>query len=407
MKDPRDRYGLRSLDIERLRAKGGIKWQSPTPTSTSTSTSTSTPTSTPVFSAWVADMDFDVAPAITDALRAVIDRNEFGYPAWGGFAELSPAAKLFAPRQAERYGWAPRDDRLHDLADVIQGVRASVLHLSRPGDGVVLHLPAYHPFLATIDEMDRRMIHVDWTGDGFDYDDLEQRLADGSARIWILCHPHNPLGRVFERAELERIAEIAERHDLVVVSDEIHADLTLPGVRHIPFESLGAEVAARTVTVTSASKAFNLAGLRWAVLHAGHEPMHRALDALPDHYLGAPNLMAVTATVAAWTDGGDWLDAVVDLLDEHRRALPALLDEHLPGASARPLESTYLAWIDCRALGLGDEPAETFRARGVEVSPGSQFSPLGHGAGHIRLNLATSPAIIAATLAAMGSSPGV
>ena len=387
MNDRRDPFGLRSLDIDRLRAKGGAKWQSP---------------GMP-FCAWVADMDFDVAPAVTDALRGVVDRNEFGYPDWGGIFALSPAARLFPARQSERYGWEPREERLHDLADVIQGVRATILHLSRPGDGIVLHLPAYHPFLHTIDEMDRRLVPVGWDSDAgaFDYDALESQLAASGARIWILCHPHNPLGRVFERPELERIAEIAARHDLVVISDEIHADLTLPGAGHVPFEALGPEVSARTVTITSASKAFNLAGLRWAVLHAGHEPMHQALAALPGHYLGASNVMAVTATVAAWTHGDEWLRAVVEVLDENRRLLPELLDEHLHGARTRWLEATYLAWVDCRALGLGDDPTVTFRERGVEVNPGTAFSPLGHGAGHIRLNTATSPAVLAATVAAM------
>jgi cystathionine beta-lyase len=387
MNDRRDPYGLRSLDIARLRARGGTKWQS---------------TGTP-FNAWVADMDFGVAPAVAEALRGLVDRSELGYPDWGGIFALSPAARLFPRRQSERYGWTPRADRLHDLADVIQGVRATILHLSQPGDGVVLHLPAYHPFLHTLDEMDRRLVPVGWHHDegAFDYDELERRLAAEGARLWILCHPHNPLGRVFERPELERIADIAARHDLVVISDEIHGDLTLPGARHVPFESLGPDVSARTVTITSASKAFNLAGLRWAVLHAGHEPMHRVLEVLPGHYLGAPNVMAVSAVTAAWTEGDDWLAAVIDVLDENRRLLPELLDEHLRGAHLRPLEATYLAWIDCRGLDLGDDPAHTFRARGVEVSPGVQFSPLGHGDGFVRVNIATSPEILSATVAAM------
>jgi cysteine-S-conjugate beta-lyase len=385
MDDPRDPFRLRSLDVDRLRGKPGAKWQAQ---------------GVP-FAAWVADMDFDVAPAVAAALRELVDANAFGYPNWGGPFAKSPAATRFVERQAARYGWEPDLDRVHELADVVQGVRATVLHVSQPGDGVVLHLPAYHPFLHTIEEMDRRLVAVGWTGDGFDYDELDARLAVEPARVWILCHPHNPLGRVFDRDELERIAGIAARHDLVVIADEIHADLTMPGFAHVPFETLGADVAARTVTISSASKAFNLAGLRWAVLHAGHEPMHAALRALPGHYLGAPNVAAVAATVAAWTDGDDWLRGVVDVLDENQRALPSLLDEHLPGATCRPLEATYLAWIDCRGLGLGDDLGQVFRARGVEVSPGVQFSPLGHGDGHVRLNLATSPAILAATVRAM------
>ena len=380
-----DRFGLRSLDVGELRAKRGAKWGARDAR----------------FSAWVADMDFPVAPAITEALRQVLDGNEFGYPNWGGPFATSPAAKLFAPRMAERFGWEARPERVHDMIDVIQGVRSSVYHLSAPGDGVVLHLPAYHPFIDTIGEMDRRLIPVAQHDGAFDYDDLERRLTSSPtpATMWILCHPHNPLGHVFERAELERIAEIAERFDLTVISDEIHADLMMPGETHIPFESLGEEVSARTITVTSASKAFNLAGLRWAVLHAGNDRMHEALRALPGHYLGAPNVMAVVATVAAWTDGGDWLDAVLDVVDENRRTLTDLLACHLPGVVYEPPRATYLAWLDCRSLGLGDDPAETFLARGVALSPGPQFGP--QGIGHARINLATSPQILADTVAAM------
>lgn len=380
-----DRFGLRSLDVEGLRAKRGAKWGSRDAR----------------FSAWVADMDFPVAPAVTDALRQVIDGNEFGYPNWGGPFATSPAAKMFAPRMADRFGWEARPDRVHDMIDVIQGVRSSVYHLSSPGDGVVLHMPAYHPFIDTIGEMDRRLVPVTPHDGVFDYDDLERRLTatETPVTMWILCHPHNPLGHVFGREELERIAEIAARFDLTVISDEIHADLTMPGETHIPFESLGDEVSARTVTVTSASKAFNLAGLRWAVLHAGSERMHEALRALPGHYLGAPNVMAVTATVAAWTDGVEWLDAVVDVVDENRRSLADLLAQHLPGVVYEPPRATYLAWLDCRSLGLGDDPAATFAERGVALSPGPQFGP--QGVGHARINLATSPDILAATVAAM------
>ena len=352
------------------------------------------------YSAWVADMDFEVAPPIAAALHEVVDRHELGYPNWGGPYAMSPAAKLFPHRMADRYGWEPDLDRVHDLIDVIQGVRSTIHHLSEPGDGVVLHMPAYHPFIDSMEPMGRRLVAVDWTDDGFDYDGLEARLTDGeSARIWVLCNPHNPLGQVFGRAELERIADIAERFDLVVISDEIHADLTMPGHTHVPFASLGPQVAARTVTVYAASKAFNLAGLRWAVMHAGHQPMHDVMESLPGHYLGAPNVMAVTAAVAGWTECDAWLDAVIGVVDENRMALGDHLARHLPGCHYEPPAATYLAWVDCRGLGLGDDPASTFAARGVELSPGSQFGELGNG--HVRINLATSPAILAATVEAM------
>lgn len=380
-----DRFGLRSLDVDQLRRRDGAKWQAhPAP-----------------YAAWVADMDFPPAPAIAEALGRIVERGELGYPNWGGPYALSPAARMFPDRMRERFGWDVDVDGVRDLVDVLQGVRAAVLHASSPGDGIVLHMPAYHPFLDTIDTMGRRLqaVHFDPAARAFDYERLDAELEASGARLWILCHPHNPLGHVFTRAELERIAEIAERHDLVVVSDEIHADLVMPGHDHVPFASLDADVAARTVTVTSSSKAFNLAGLRWAVMHAGHRPLREALEALPGHYLGAPNVLAVAATVAAWTDGAEWLGAVIDVVDENRQALGELLDRFLPGTRYTPPAATYLAWVDCRALGLGDDPAVTFRERGVELSPGPQFGA--PGLGHVRINLATSPAVLDGMVRAM------
>ena len=380
-----DPFGLRSITIDELRRRDGAKWQA----------------RPGLFSAWVADMDFPVAPAITDAMRDVIDRNSFGYPNWGGPYALSPAAKMFDQRMADRFGWEVRPDRVRDLIDVLQGVRATVLHLSEPGDGVVLHMPAYHPFLDTIADMDRRLVPIEQHDGIFDYDTLEARLAMSGASILILCNPHNPLGYVFGRAELERVAEIAERYDITVIADEIHADLTMPGQTHIPYESIGAEASARAVTLMSASKAFNLAGLRWAVMHTGSDRMQQVLAGLPGHYLGAPNLMAVTATVAAWTDGDEWLAAVIEVVDENRHALTDLLAHHLPGVGYRPPDATYLTWLDCNALDLGANPAETFLERGVALSAGPEFGP--HGEGHARLNIATSPTVLAATIEAMAS----
>ena len=378
-----DPFGLRSLDIEQLRRKRCAKWAA----------------ARDGYAAWIADMDFPVAPEIRAALQAVIDGDEFGYPDWGGVEVLSPAATLFPQRMAERFGWEPALDRVHDLANVIQGVRAVIHHLSGHGDGVVLHMPAYYPFLDTLERMGRRLVPVEWDGNAFDYERLAADLARTEARVWILAHPHNPLGHVFERAELERIAELAARHDLTVIADEVHADLTYPPARHVPFASLAPDVEARTVTLTSASKAFNLAGMRWAVVHMGSDAFRHAIESLPGHYLGAPNQMGVVAAVAAWTGGGEWLDATRAVLDENRHALRDLLASGLPGSRYAPPGATYLAWIDLRDAGLGDDPAAVLRERNVVVSPGPQFGP--QGAGHVRLNFATSPAILAETVKAM------
>lgn len=376
-----DRFGLRSLGLEDLRARPGAKWHRPSGR----------------LAAWVADMDFPVAPAIRDRL-VELATTDVGYPDWP-HSGRSHLPELFAERMSRRNGWAPDHARLHELDDVIQGVRIAVHHLTEPGDGIVVHTPAYPPFFDSIEKMGRRTVEVPFP---FDHDDLDRRLEAERAAMMILCHPHNPTGHVFDRGELTAIAELAARHDLVVVSDEIHADLVHGRQEHVPFASLGAEVAARTVTVSSASKAFNLAGLRWAVLHAGHDPLQRIVSALPPHYLGAPNVMAVAATEVAWSQGDDWLEAVRTVLDENRRRLVDLVQRYLPGVRYRVPEATYLAWLDCRELEMGDDPAMVFREHGVELSPGPTFGSQGRG--HVRLNFATSPTVLEQVVATMGTA---
>ena len=386
MVKPGDPYGLTAFGVAEVSGRPGEKWQE----------------ADGRLASWVADMDFPIAPAIIERLQRRI-AVDVGYPTWDDVSR-SPLQERFAERMSDRHGWSPQPERLHELADVLQGVSLAVHHLTAPGDGVVLHVPAYPPFLRLIRETGRSLVDVPAVptanGFGWDYDELDTRLATTRARLWILCHPQNPTGRVFARAELERIAELAAKHDLVVVSDEIHAELVHPGHGHMPFAALGPDVAARTITLTSGSKAFNLAGLRWAILHAGPDRFHAEVAALPAHYLGAPNLMAVEATDAAWSEGDDWLAAVRVVLDENRRRLGVLLAEHLPGVVYREPEATYLAWLDCRALGLGDDPAATFRERGVELAAGHRFGDI--GAGFVRLNFATSPIVLEAIVRAMG-----
>lgn len=371
--------------LDQLRQRPGVKWASVDGR----------------LAAWVADMDFPVAPPIAERLEALA-RSDVGYPNWPSLLR-SPLPAHFAARMSDRFGWEPAIDRLHELADVMQGVVAAIHHLTAPGDRIVLHVPSYPPFLAAIAGAQRRLTEIPaqrvdgrW---GFDHDELDARLTREPARMLLLCHPHNPTGHMFDQAELDRLAEIAARHDLVVVSDEIHGELVHPPHRHVPFASLGSEVEARTVTVTSSSKAFNLAGLRWAIAHVGSAALHEALSAIPAHYFGAPNVMAVAATEAAWQDGGAWQAAVGRQLDVNRAQLADLLASHLPDVGYSIPDATYLAWLDCRGLELGDDPAKTFRQRGVELSPGPRFGP--HGRGFARLNFATGPTVLAQIVEAM------
>jgi cystathionine beta-lyase len=378
------------LDEEWLRAKPGAKWQR----------------HAPHLAAWVADMDFPPAPAITQALHDVVEAGDFGYPDWPLGA--SPMPPLFVDRMARRYGWHVDPGECREFADVVQGVRVVVFLATRPGDGIVLHTPAYPPFHGTWRDMNRTLVevraHATASGWAFDYDALEHRLRaePGLARLWILCHPHNPLGHVFERAELERIAQIAADHDLIVVSDEIHAELTYPPDRHVPFASVGPEAAARSVTLTSASKAFNLAGLRWAIAHIGAASVRHALADLPTHLLGAMNRFAVAAASAAWRDGDAWLDDCRAHLDRQRHRLAELLRAELPDVGYHVPRATYLSWLDCRPLGLAAEPVEVFRQAGVELSSGPDFGTAGHG--FVRLNFATSSSMLERIVSTMADA---
>lgn len=384
---PGGEFGFDDVDLAWLRAKTGAKWhQHPER-----------------LNAWVADMDFPPPPVVLEALRERVDRADLGYADWGYPRPKSPATQVFAERCGRRYGWELDAAEVFDFCDVVQGVQ-TVLHLGTlPGDGVVLHTPSYPPLWKSLRDMGRRQIdvpaRVDEAGVHFDYDELERRLLTEQATALLLCHPHNPTGHRFAVDELVRLVHIAERFDLLIISDEIHADLTYDAV-HVPIASI-AGAADRTVTIHSASKAFNLAGMRHAVAHVGPARLRQALLDLPDHLLGAINLMAAEATVAAWTGGDDWLDAVMAHLERNRALFASLLAERLPLAKHRPPAATYLAWVDCRAMGLGDEPVHAFRRVGVELSDGNDFGPL--GAGHVRVNLATSGAIVEQIVAAMAT----
>lgn len=211
------------------------------------------------------------------------------------------------------------------------------------------------------------------------------------AKILVLCNPQNPTGHVFTRDELTRIVEIANRHNLLIVSDEIHADLVYDGRRHIPIASIDG-AAERTVTVTSASKSFNLAGLRYAVTHCGASSVRDGWSRLPDHLFGATNIVGAEAAWAAWMHATDWLDAVVAHLGQMRDRSLSQVESHLPGVRVHRPDATYLAWLDCTGTAIADDPQAAFRTAGVETSDGRTFGPGGEG--HVRLNFATSPALL-------------
>ena len=380
---------LEHLSLEWLRAKPGAKWaRFDTP-----------------FAAWVADMDFRPPQCVTDAIGEFIAGGDLGYPNYRHPTGGSPATDAWIERCAARYGWQVDEAHVRELVDVVQGIQM-VLHVcTEPGDGVVVHTPAYPPFLRSVEDSGRRVVRLAAQADAagsagwrFDYDELERRLAAEPARVLLLCHPHNPTGHVFSDADLGRMADIAARHDLLVISDEIHADLSYVGP-HTPMARYAPD---RTVTLQAASKAFNLAGVRFAVGHIGPQWVRDRIAALPDHLLGATNAVGAIAAAAAWTHGDPWLEAVLQQLDDNRHLVAQLLGEHLPEVRYSVPDATYLGWLDCRALGWGDDPTEEFTRRGAKLSEGPNFGVEGHG--FARLNFATSPDVLRAIVAQMGTA---
>lgn len=361
-------------DLARLRSLQGIKW-SKYPDS--------------VLPAWVADMDFAPAPAVTDAIAAMVDRGDLGY----NFVALDALGETWAQWQHRRHGWCPPVDELRSFTGAMHALEAMMVLDTRPGDGIVILTPIYEPFRSAILDSGRRVVDVPLDPDGWRLDPERLEAAvDAGTRAVLMCQPHNPTGRVFDATELAALAEVVERRDLLVISDEIWGDLTHAPHRHLPVAAADERLAARTITIGSASKAFTITGLRCAVAHVGSARVRRALQAFPTHLLGSPASLSAAATVAAWTVGEEWLDATLAEITARRDHLADRLAED-GRIGYRPAEATYLAWLDFRATDLGDDPAKRllFEA-GVALEPGLRFGA--QGAGWARLNFATSAELL-------------
>ena len=362
------------LDLAALRRRRGEKWKLYGPD---------------VLPAWVAEMDFPLCAPVRRVLESALEIDDLGYP-----LDVQPDAlpAAFVERMESRFGWRPDPRGIEVLTDVVQGIYIAIDQFSAPGEGVVVQTPVYAPFLSAVRELGRRMVESPLVAGDTRYEidfDFLRHAIDPSTRVFLLCNPQNPTGRVFERRELETLAELALAHDLVVVADEIHADLVYDSRRHIPFASLSPEVEARTLTLTSATKAFNIPGLRCAIAHFGSEALRKRFARVPRHVRGGLGSLGQAATVAAWREGQPWLDAVLAYLDGNRRSVARFVAERLPGVRSFEPEATFLAWLDCRALELEPSPQQFFleHAR-VALSDGSVFGAPGRG--FARLNFATS-----------------
>ena len=345
----------------------------------------------------VAEMDCSLAPAVTAALRAAVDASDTGYSA--AEPELGEAVAGFAAR---RWGWEVDPAAVTAVTDVGVGVVELLRMLTRPADTVVISPPVYPPFFDWPPEAGVQLREVPLTAEyRLDLPALEAAFAAHPA-VYILCNPHNPVGRVHTPDELGALVRLAKLYGVTIISDEIHSPLVLPGAHFTPTLTVpgAAEV---TVSLVSASKAFNLTGLKCAAIVTADPAMAALVKRLPPDIRWRTGHFGVLATVAAFTEGDAWLDNVLTELAARRTELGEQLRTRLPMINWIPPEATYLAWLDCRALGADDEPRELFLARSrVGLEPGTRFGA--RGAGFVRLNFGTNAHILNEATARMASA---
>jgi len=355
------------LDDHTLRRTGSVKWTFPP---------------ADVLPAWVAEMDVRPSAVVRAAIQDAVDRGAFGYPAPDTTTGLPEALAGFLDR---RFGLRIDPARVISCGDVMAGIRLVLETLCDPAP-VVVPVPSYPPFLQIAQLTGRIMVTVPCRQRELDVEAIGAALADG-ARTVLLSAPHNPLGRAFTAAELTALRDVVLAHGARVISDEIHAPLTLGETRHVPYSSIEG-TQDQVTTVIAASKAWNLPGLKCAQVIAGNPADLAALLAAPLVANHGTSPIGVVASVAAYTDGEPWLDAVLEHLAAQRSLFGSLLAERLPQVRWTPMEATYLAWIDARATGLADPAATAERTGRVMLSPGRVF---GEGyEGFARVNLATS-----------------
>ncbi|WP_345750027.1 MalY/PatB family protein [Microbacterium rhizophilus] len=379
---------LEALPLAELRRRSSSKWR------------TYPEDVLPLF---VAETDFPLAPAITRALSEAVERGDTGYT-----PPRTPLPEAFAGFAERRFGWTPDPARVRTTCDVMMAVAELLRAVTEPGDRVVVTPPVYPPFFAVNDEsrtqIERVPLIAEADGWHLDLEGIEAAFA-GGAKAMLLCNPHNPTGTVHPRETLAELARIAQRHGAWIISDEIHAPLTLPGATFTPFLDAAPEAAEFGFALTSASKAFNLAGLKCAFVVTAADGPDAIVRALPAEVEWRTSLFGVFANVAAFAESDAWLDALIARLDLNRILLRDLLAEHVPGARYLPGQAGYLAWVDLSALGWGDNPAVRIRKEArVALHLGPLFGD--EGRGHVRVNFGTGPEILTEAVTRIGALVG-
>ncbi|MEX2323565.1 MAG: aminotransferase class I/II-fold pyridoxal phosphate-dependent enzyme [Acidimicrobiia bacterium] len=352
-----------------------------------------------VLPAWVAEMDFGIAAPVAAALHEAVDDAATGYPSPAAEAAVAAAASAF---WEQRFGWSVDPGRVAHAPDVVEGLRRAVVHLTEPETPVVVPTPAYYPFFSMVERAGRTMVGVSSRRDDdgrwrLDIDAIAAALRDGAGSV-VLCNPWNPTGRCLDTEEVAAVIDVARAHGARVLADEVHAALIYPGSTHGVAAALDPET---VVTVTAASKAFDIPGLKAAQVVLTNS---RDLEVWSGYFTpdkAGVGTFGLVASAAAYSDGGPWLNEVLGRLDGLRHRLVSLVEEHLPRALCPLPEATYLAWIDLSAY-LSESPAAHLleHAR-VALTEGAQFGPGGEG--HVRFNFATDDEVLVEIVARMAS----
>jgi cystathionine beta-lyase len=344
----------------------------------------------------VAEMDFPVAEPIRRALSEMVAKSDLGY--LGPIPEMGEAFAEFAAR---RFGWTPDATQVRIAADVGVGIVETLRVITQPGDGIMINSPVYPNFWTWANETHLKIVDVPLTRSDeevngspwlLDWDGIEKAYKSG-IKVHLICNPHNPLGRLYTREELLRLVQLATENGVIVISDEIHSPLTYSEQIFVPFLSLGEQACAVGITVTAASKGWNIAGLKCAIILSQNPAMFERLNAIAPATHYRASLLGAFATVAAFKDGEPWLNELMVQLDINRKLVESLVAQHLPQARTHLPHCSYLSWIDFSAYELGEDPAGYLveKARTAFV-PGVRFGEKFNQ--YVRLNFATSPAII-------------
>lgn len=351
---------------------------------------------------WVADMDFPAPEPVLAALRERVAHGVFGYG-----APPEALTETLCARMADLYQWTVTPEQIVYLPGLVCGLNVVCRAVGEPGDEVLVQTPVYPPFLAAPVNQERRLVAAELTleTDGerlyYTFDDAAfAAVISARTRLFILCHPHNPVGRAFNGEELARLADLCERYDLTVCSDEIHCDLLLDGRRHTPLATLSPEIARRCITLMAPSKTFNIPGLGASFAIIQNPELKRRFKQALRGIVPDVNVLGLTAALAAYQRGGDWLQELLPYLAANRDYLVDVVGRSLPGVRVTVPEATYLAWLDCRDAGIPGNPHAFFLEQaGVALNDGATFGPGGEG--FVRLNFGCPRARLAEALERM------